>query len=201
MEAVFFSRAAVVTFGGAYAVLAYVAQQAVEVFGWLSPQEMIDGLALAETTPGPLIQVVQFVGFLGAYRTPGFLDPMGMAVIGSVVTTWVTFVPCFLFIFAGAPWVEEIQHHPRVQKALAGITAAVVGVVANLALWFAIHTVFRATRAYETGPLELELPVWSAVDPAAAVIAGAIMALALGTKASMFVLLGAGVVLGVLLSP
>jgi chromate transporter len=151
-EGLFFSRAAVVTFGGAYAVLSYVAQQAVESYGWLDPGEMLDGLGMAETTPGPLIQVVQFVGFMGAWRHAGMLDPMLAGVIGSIVTTWVTFVPCLLFIFAGAPFIEHLRRNRAVTSALRGITAAVVGVVLNLAVWFAIHTLFGEVRAIDVGP-------------------------------------------------
>ena len=132
-QGLFFSGAAVVTFGGAYAVLAYVAQQAVNVYGWLAPGEMVRGLALAETTPGPLIMVVQFVAFVGAYRDPGSLDPWVAAVLASLLSTWVTFVPCFLFVLLGAPYVERLRHNQHLTAALTGITAAVVGVIANLA--------------------------------------------------------------------
>src|SRR6185436_13935693 len=124
---VFFSKTAVVTFGGAYAVLAYIAQRASGTYGWLTPAEMLDGLGMAETTPGPLIQVVQFVGFLGAYRHPGGLDPWIAAILGSLVTTWVTYVPCFLWIFLGAPYIEALRGKKGLSRALAGITAAVVG--------------------------------------------------------------------------
>jgi chromate transporter len=141
-EALFFSRTAVVTFGGAYAVLAYIAQQAVEVYGWLAPGEMLDGLGMAETTPGPLIQVVQFVGFMGAYRHPGGLDPLLAGLAGSVVTTWATFAPCFLWIFAGAPYIEYLRGRRSLTAALSGITAAVVGVVLNLALVFGTAVVW-----------------------------------------------------------
>jgi chromate transporter len=150
LEATFFSRVAVVTFGGAYAVLAYVAQQVVEVHHWMTPGEMLDGLGLAETTPGPLIMVVQFVGFLGAFRQPGGLDPLVAGILGSIVTVWVTFAPSFLFIFTGAPWIERITGNRRLAAALAGVTAAVVGVVLNLGAWFAIHTLFTSvtTRSF-----------------------------------------------------
>jgi chromate transporter len=167
-EAIFFSKTAVVTFGGAYAVLAYIAQQAVDAYGWLQPPEMLDGLGMAETTPGPLIQVVQFVGFMGAYRQPGALPPLTAAVLGAMVTTWVTFVPCFLWILAGAPWVEELRGRRGIAAALAAITAAVVGVILNLSLWFATHTIFGATRTVDRGPLHLEVPVLASLDVAAA---------------------------------
>jgi len=142
--ALFFSQAAVVTFGGAYAVLAYLAQAAVTDFGWLQPGEMLDGLGLAETTPGPLILVTQFVGFLAAYRHAAGLDPLVAGVLGAVLTTWVTFVPCFLWIFLGAPYMEALRGRRSLDGALAAITAAVVGVVLNLAVWFALHVVFPA---------------------------------------------------------
>jgi chromate transporter len=164
--ATFFSQMAVVTFGGAYAVLAYVAQEAVETYGWLAPGEMLDGLAMAETTPGPLIMVVQFVGFMGAYRAPGSRDPLVAASFGAVLTTWVTFLPCFLWIFLGAPYVERLRANRALSAALAAITAAVVGVILNLALWFAVHTLFTEVR--EVG--HVDVPVLSSLDPAAALL-------------------------------
>ena len=166
-QAFFFSGAALVTFGGAYAVLSYVAQQAVAVYGWLAPGEMVRGLALAESTPGPLIMVVQFVAFLGAYRDPGPLDPWVAGVLASLLTVWVTFVPCFVFIFLGAPYVERLRGNASLSAALAGITAAVVGVIANLAVFFALATLFDGQRDVESGPVRLALPVLSEVDPVA----------------------------------
>ena len=166
-QGLFFAGAALVTFGGAYAVLAYVAQQAVEVYGWLAPGEMVRGLALAETTPGPLVMVVQFVAFLGGFRNPGELNPWVAAVVASLLTTWVTFVPCFLFILLGAPYVEQLRHNRALSSALTGITAAVVGVIANLATYFALHTLFSSTRAVERGPFGFEVPVVSSLQPAA----------------------------------
>ena len=163
-QGLFFSGAAVVTFGGAYAVLAYVAQQAVEVYGWLAPGEMVRGLALAETTPGPLIMVVQFVAFVGAYRSPGDLDPWVAAVLAALLTTWVTFVPCFLFILLGAPYVERLRGNRDLAAALAGITAAVVGVIASLAVFFALHTLFDETATVTAGPLDVEYPLLASVD-------------------------------------
>jgi chromate transporter len=154
-------------------VLAYVAQRAVEDFGWLRAGEMIDGLALAETTPGPLILVLQFVGFVAAHRFPGGLDPWTAAVLGALLTTWVTFVPSFLFIFAGAPWIEALQRHRGLQSALAGVTAAVVGVIANLASWFALHTMFAASQSWQWGVLQLELPQWRSFQPVALLLAAA----------------------------
>ena len=170
-QAVFFTGAALVTFGGAYAVLAYVAQKAVEMYGWLTPGEMVTGLALAETTPGPLIMVVQFVAFVGAYRDPGDLNPWVAAVVASLLTTWVTFVPCFVFVFVGAPYVERLRGSHALSAALTGIMAAVVGVIANLAIFFAIHTLFAdaATRAW--GPVHLQVPEPSSVKPLSLAIA------------------------------
>jgi chromate transporter len=169
-EGVFFSKMAMVTFGGAYAVLSYVAQQAVEVHGWLMPDEMLTGLGLAETTPGPLILVLVFVGFLGGARHSGF-DPVIGGLAGAMVTLWFTFVPCFLWIFAGAPYVESVRQSRRLAAALAGVTAAVVGVIANLALWFALHVLFSAVGERRVGPLVLPVPDPATFDPAAAAIA------------------------------
>jgi chromate transporter len=169
----FFSQMAVVTFGGAYAVLAYVAQQAVETYGWLAPGEMLDGLGMAETTPGPLIMVTQFVGFMAAHRQPGGLDPMLAGTLGGLLTTWVTFTPCFLWIFLGAPFAETLRENRALSAALAAITAAVVGVVLNLALWFALHTLFRKVVEVSEGPLRFDLPVFASVDAAACALAAA----------------------------
>jgi chromate transporter len=166
-EGVFFSQTAAVTFGGAYAVLAYVAQQAVATFHWLRPGEMLDGLGMAETTPGPLIQVVQFVGFLGAYRHPGSLPPWLAGIGGSLVTTWVTFVPCFLWIFLGAPYIERLRGERNLAAALSGVTAAVVGVIANLAVWFSIHTLFARVGEARWGLLHLQVPDLASLDFAA----------------------------------
>jgi chromate transporter len=180
-EGLFFSQAAVVTFGGAYAVLAYIAQQAVETYGWLEPGEMLDGLGMAETTPGPLIQVVQFVGFMGAYRNPGTLDPMLAGVLGSVLTTWVTFVPCFLFIFVGAPWIQHLRGRQGLTAALSGITAAVVGVILNLAVWFSIHVLFAEVNEVRTAGVRLLVPEWATLDAAALLIT-------IGSFVALFVL-------------
>ena len=167
----FFSKASTVTFGGAYAVLAYVAQQAVATYGWLQPGEMLDGLGMAETTPGPLIQVVQFVGFMGAFRQAAGMHPMLAGVLGSVLITWVTFVPCFLWIFVGAPYVEYLRGKKALSAALSAITAAVVGVILNLAVWFALHTLFGEVHETLWHGLRLFVPVWRSVDPVAAAIA------------------------------
>jgi chromate transporter len=160
---VFFSKMAMVTFGGAYAVLAYVAQQAVETYRWLGPGEMLDGLGMAETTPGPLIMVLQFVGFMAAFRDPGGLSPLVAGTLGGLLATWVTFTPCFLWIFLGAPFIEQIRGNKALSGALSAITAAVVGVILNLAIWFAIHTVFAEVRPVRWGPLAFEAPVLSSV--------------------------------------
>jgi chromate transporter len=155
----FFSQMAVVTFGGAYAVLAYVAQEAVQHFGWLKPGEMLDGLGMAETTPGPLISVVQFVGFMAAYRNPGPLDPMLAATFAAVLTTWVTFIPSFLWIFLGAPFIEKLRGDPALTGAMSAITAAVVGVILNLAIWFGVHVLFADVRTASWGQVSIDVPV------------------------------------------
>ena len=174
----FFSTMAVVTFGGAYAVLAYVAQQAVETYGWLQPGEMLDGLGLAETTPGPLIMVTQFVGFLAAARFAPGIDPLLAGTLGGILTTWVTFTPSFLWIFVGAPFSERLRGHRALAAALTAITAAVVGVVLNLALWFALHALFAELRPVRAGPLAFDLPVAASLNWAAfALTAAAILAI------------------------
>lgn len=171
-QSLFFSRAAVVTFGGAYSVLAYVAQRAVDVYSWLAPGEMLDGLGLAETTPGPLILVLQFVGFLGGFRHPANLAPVLAGVISSIVTVWVTFVPCFLWIFLGAPHIEALRGNRKLQQALSAITAAVVGVIANLSLWFALHVWFAEVLDRRIGPLRLHQPTVATIDWAAITLTG-----------------------------
>ena len=196
--AVFFSKMAVVTFGGAYAVLAYVGQQAVETYAWLEPGEMLDGLGLAETTPGPLIMVVQFVGFLGAHRNPGALDPFGAGILGAVLTTWVTFLPCFAWIFLGAPYVEALRGNRKLDAALSGVTAAVVGVILNLALWFALHINFARVEEVRIGALRLYSPVWETVDPASLVLTGTALIAMLRFKLPMLPVLFVGAALGAL---
>lgn len=171
----FFSKMAVVTFGGAYAVLAYVAQQAVEIHGWLAPGEMLDGLGLAETTPGPLILVLQFVGFLAAYRDAAGLDPMVAGMLGAALTVWVTFVPCFLWIFLGGPYVEALRGNRAIGSALRAVTAAVVGVILNLAVWFGLHVLFGEIAERDVGWLRLLVPDFASLDPAALVLAVAAM--------------------------
>jgi chromate transporter len=195
--AVFFSKMALVTFGGAYAVLAYVAQQAVDGYHWLKPGEMLDGLGMAETTPGPLIMVLQFVGFLAAFRHAGALPPMLAGVLGGLLTTFVTFAPCFLWIFAGAPYVEAIRSRKALSAALAAITAAVVGVILNLAVWFAIHACFAEVRPLAVAGLSFDAPVlasmrvWAVVLALAAIVAvfrfrlGVIVTLVLSSAAGI----------------
>jgi chromate transporter len=169
--ALFFSKLAVVTFGGAYAVLAYMAQQAVETYGWLSAGEMLDGLGLAETTPGPLILVTEFVGFLAGFRKGG--EPaLAFGLIGAAVTLWATFAPCFLWIFTGAPYVERLSANPRLAAALAGVTAAVVGVILNLSLWFAMHVLFSNVAAVWHGPLRLWEPELASLNIEALLLSG-----------------------------
>jgi chromate transporter len=200
-EAWLFSKTAVVTFGGAYAVLGYVAQQAVGRYGWISPNEMITGLGLAETTPGPLIMVVQFVGFLAAYNHPGSLPPMVAGVLGAVLTVWVTFVPCFLFIFLGAPWVERLRDNQAVAHALAAISAAVAGVVLNLAVFFALHTAFGSVGTRSYGPITIPDPDWSTIRWASvaisAVAALLVFRVRLGTLRVLGIAAAAGAVLAV----
>jgi chromate transporter len=169
--AILFSKMAVVTFGGAYAVLAYVAQQAVETYGWLEPGEMLDGLGMAETTPGPLIMVTQFVGFMGAFRQATGLSPMVAGTLAGILTTWVTFMPCFLWIFLGAPFVEKIRGNMALSAALSAITAAVVGVILNLAIWFALHTLFLELREVRGGGLRFDVPVLASLNLPALVLA------------------------------
>jgi chromate transporter len=181
--ALFFSQMAVVTFGGAYAVLAYVAQTAVETHGWLSAGEMLDGLGMAETTPGPLIMVTQFVGFLGAAREAGGMSPFLAGTLGALLTTWVTFTPCFLWIFAGAPFIERLRGNRALSAAMTAITAAVVGVILNLAIWFALHTIFGEVREVRGGGLALDVPVFASIDPAAALLSLAALIAVLRFKA------------------
>ncbi len=163
-ESLFFSKMAVVTFGGAYAVLSYVAQAAVETYHWLLPGEMLDGLGLAETTPGPLIMVVQFVGFLGAFRNPGTLDPVLAGILGASLTIWVTFTPCFLWIFLGAPYVEKLKENQHLNAILSTITAAVVGVILNLAIWFSLHVLFSDVQELKFWHLHVLLPSWYSLN-------------------------------------
>jgi chromate transporter len=197
-EALFFSKTALVTFGGAYSVLAYIGQECVDTYHWLAPGEMLDGLGMAETTPGPLIQVVQFVGFLGAYRNPLPLSPLWAGVAGAVITTWVTYTPCFLWIFLGAPYIEYLRGRKALNAALSTITAAVVGVVLNLSIWFALHTMFGSVVERRIGPLRLLLPDWPTVDLAAVLIAVAAMVAMLRFHVGMITTLFASAVVGLL---
>lgn len=196
-ESIFFSKAAVITFGGAYSVLAFIAQKAVEVYGWLLPGEMLDGLGMAETTPGPLIQVVQFVGYMGAYRNPGTLDPIWAGILASLVVTWVTFIPCFLYIFLGAPYIEYLRGNKSLTTVLSAITAAVVGVILNLGVWFTLHTIFSEIVLWRGYGMELEIPVWETAD-IIAIIIGILAFIALFKfKVDMLKVLGASVILGI----
>ena len=195
-EAVFFSKMAVVTFGGAYAVLAYVAQEAVQFYGWLNPGEMLDGLGLAETTPGPLILVLQFVGYLAAYREAGGLDPVTAGVIGALITVWVTFAPCFLWIFLGAPYIERLRKVALLNAAFAAITAAVVGVILNLALWFGLHVLFGTVAEVRVSVFRFWVPELATLDPwALALSAGALIAM-LQFHIGMLPVLGVSAALG-----
>ncbi len=198
-EGIFFSKAAVVTFGGAYAVLAYIAQQAVERFGWLQPGEMLDGLGMAETTPGPLIMVVQFVGFMGAYRNPGPFDPLVAGILGSLVTTWVTFVPCFFWIFLGAPYIERLRGNRNLTAALSAVTAAVVGVIANLAVWFSLHTLFGRVHTESIAGMRLLLPDLATISWPACAVAVLAFLLTFYWKAGMALTLATSAAAGALL--
>jgi chromate transporter len=197
--ALFFSKMALVTFGGAYAVLAYVAQQAVEHYHWVQPREMLDGLGMAETTPGPLIMVLQFVGFMAAFRDPGTLSPMLAGTLGGLLATWVTFTPCFLWIFLGAPFIETLRGNKGLAGALTAITAAVVGVILNLSIWFGLHTVFRETSPVRSVGLSFDMPVFSSVDVAALVLAIAAATSVFRFNAGMLTVLGGACAAGVLL--
>lgn len=194
--ALFFSSMAVVTFGGAYAVLAYVAQEAVAFYAWLSPEEMLKGLALAETTPGPLILVLEFVGFLAAFRDAGGLNPYLAGVLGALLTLWVTFTPSFLWIFAGAPYAERARGNKALSGALAAITAAVVGVILNLAIWFALHVVFARVTDVWVGPLRLYTPDAATLDPFALALAIAAAIALLRFKLPILALLALSAALG-----
>jgi chromate transporter len=194
----FFSQAALVTFGGAYAVLAYVAQQAVDVFGWLQPEEMLVGLSMAETTPGPLIMVNQFVGFMGAYRFAGELNPVFSGVIGSIVTVWATFAPCFLFIFVGAPFIETLRQNKTLSTTLSAITAAVVGVILNLSIWFALHVIFEVVNDVQVGVLHLSIPEWSTLNVPALALSVLAFILIFRLHRGMFQTLGICAALGLI---
>ena len=189
-EAVFFSKMAVVTFGGAYAVLAYIAQQAVDRYGWLMPGEMVQGLALAETTPGPLIMVLTYVGFLGAYRDPGALPPLLSGMLGAALSTWVTFVPCFLWIFLGAPYIERLRGNRWLSAALTAITASVVGVILNLSIWFAIHVLFAQVETFGGYGLKLPVPVPGSLNLPALILGAAAMLALLRFHVNLLLTLG-----------
>jgi chromate transporter len=205
-EGIFFSKAALVTFGGAYAVLPYIGQQAVERYHWLSAPQMLDGLGLAETTPGPLIMVVQFVGFLGAYHAAELdpahpLPPLTAGILGSVITVWATFAPCFLYIMTGARWVERLRRNRALTAALSAVTAAVVGVVLNLAIWFAIKALFHKVQSssFTIGgwALRFEWPVWSTISWGSVLCLTVAAVIIFGLRRNIFIALGAGIAVGV----
>ncbi|MFO6431432.1 chromate efflux transporter [Erythrobacter sp. W302b] len=195
----FFSQLAIVTFGGAYAVLAYMAQEAVQGFGWLQPGEMADGLGLAETTPGPLILVTQFVGYLAAFRAPEPFSPFVAGLLGAGLTTWVTFAPCFLWIFALAPWIDRLGNAVRLKGGLAAVTAAVVGVIANLTAWFALHVLFAEVGQRHFGPLRLYWPDPTSFEWRAGVLAAIACVLVFGLKWSVLRVLMAAALGGMVL--
>lgn len=195
----FFSQLAIVTFGGAYAVLAYMAQEAVQGFGWLKPGEMADGLGLAETTPGPLILVTQFVGYLAAFRAPEPFSPFVAGLLGAGLTTWVTFAPCFMWIFAFAPWIDRLGNAVRLKGGLAAVTAAVVGVIANLTAWFALHVLFAEVGQRQFGPLRLYWPDPASFEWRAGVLAAIACAMVFGLKWSVLRVLMAAALGGMVL--
>ncbi len=197
--ATYFSKLAVLTFGGAYAVLAWVAQEAVGTYGWLKPGEMLDGLGMAETTPGPLIMVLQFVGFMGAFREAGWAAPMLAGTLGGLLATWVTFAPCFAWIFLGAPFMEGLRANKALSAALTAVTAAVVGVILNLAVWFALHVVWREVAKVEAGPLSFDIPVMGSIDWMAAALSALAIIAVFRLKLGMAVVLGGAAVLGLAL--
>jgi chromate transporter len=197
--AIFFSKMAMVTFGGAYAVLAYVAQQAANYYHWVSPREMLDGLGMAETTPGPLIMVVQFVGFMAAFRESSALSPMLAGALGGLLATWVTFMPCFLWIFVGAPYIEALRGNKALSGALTAITAAVVGVILNLSIWFALHTLFRHTVPIQGFGFSFDAPVLASVDLPALALSIAAATAIFRFNVGMLVVLAASCITGVLL--
>ncbi|WP_084862309.1 chromate efflux transporter [Salibaculum halophilum] len=194
----FFSKLAVVTFGGAYAVLAYMTQEVVTAQGWVSAGQMLDALGLAETTPGPLILVTEFVGITAGLNAGG----AGLGLLAGVMTLWVTFVPCYIWIFAGAPLIDWLEHRPRISAALSAITAAVVGVITNLSVWFAVHVLFASVDRFQAGPLHLILPDWASFQPAALALVLLAAALLLWRKWPLLQGLGtvtlAGVLIGLL---
>lgn len=196
--ALFFSKMALLTFGGAYAVLAWVGQAAVDQYHWLSPSEMLDGLGLAESTPGPLIMVTQYVGFIAAFRHPDGLPPLVAATLGGLLTTWVTFVPCFLWVLTGAPYVERLRSNQALSAALSAITAAVVGVILNLALWFALHFWFTDVDDWQMGILHLARPHWDSVDPFAILLSIVAMVAVLRFRVGTLAILGGCAVIGLL---
>ena len=197
--AVFFSKMAVVTFGGAYAVLAYVAQEAVGTYHWLRPGEMLDGLGMAETTPGPLIMVLQFVGFLAAFREAGWTQPLLAATLGGLLATWVTFAPCFAWIFLGAPFMEGLRANKALAAALQAVTAAVVGVILNLSIWFAVHVIFAEVRPVTAGPLVVDLPVLASLNWTALVLSIAALYAVFRLKLGMVQVLAGAAIAGLAL--
>jgi chromate transporter len=197
--ATYFSKLAVLTFGGAYAVLAWVAQEAVGTYGWLEPGEMLDGLGMAETTPGPLIMVLQFVGFMAALREAGWTMPLLAGTAGGLLATWVTFAPCFAWIFLGAPFMEGLRANKTLSAALSAVTAAVVGVILNLALWFAVHVIWAEVTRVTAGPLSLELPVVASINWVAAGLSALALLAVFRLKLGIASVLAGAAVLGLTL--
>ncbi len=197
--AAFFSKLSVLTFGGAYAILTYVAQQAVDHYHWLAPGEMLSGLGMAETTPGPLISVVQFVGFMAAFRHPGTLDPALAGTLGGFLAKWVTFAPSFLFIFIGAPYIEALRNNRALNTVLSMIMAAVVGVILNLAIWFAIHTLFAQVDVRHMFGMTLQIPVLSSLNPWALMLSSAAVIAIFRFKLSMVITLAGCCIAGIVI--
>lgn len=196
--ALFFSKLAVLTFGGAYAALGWVAQDAVGIYGWLAPVEMLDGLGMAETTPGPLIMVLQFVGFLAAFREAGWATPLWAGTVGGLLTTWVTFAPCFAWIFLGAPIMETLRKNVAIAAALTAVTAAVVGVILNLAIWFALHLIWKDVTAWDFGPIAVALPLLQSFNAPAALLSAAALIAVFRFNLGLTVVLGGAALGGIL---
>lgn len=194
-----FSKMSLVTFGGAYAALAYVGQEAVNVYGWMQPSEMLDGLAMAETTPGPLVIVFQHVGFLAAYRDAAILPPMAAGILGGLLAVWVTFIPCFLWIFLWGPWIEKLQNMHSLSSALSAITAAVVGVIANIALWFALHYIFTDIIVWDYRPIKMIWPNLASMDIAALLLTSSACLALFKFHLNIFLLIGLFACLGLML--
>lgn len=199
VEGYFFTKTALISFGGAYAVLAYISQQSVQYYHWLSAGEMLDGLGMAETMPGPLIKIVQFIGFMAAFRNPGDMSPLVAGLIGSAMTAWVTFVPSFLWIFSGAPYIEKLRKMKNLHASMTAITAAVVGVILNLSIWFSMHALFHTVTEKQYSILRLYVPSWDTFDLGTFIIMAFALILVFIFRAGLFTVLGSSILLGFLI--